>query len=76
MIVLAAKIMKHMPDHSSVTRTVWSVRSWPALSRQGGWCSSPQPTHRDWQLWAEHTSAMQELPAKAEISNGLSIFLP
>lgn len=39
--------------------------------------SSPRPAHRNWQLCSEYCgrSETQGLPAKAEISNGLAIFL-
>lgn len=80
-VALAAELMKHMPDHYSITqdRAVRSFCSWTVMSWQSEAekCSSPHPAHGNWQLWSEHRgrSETQELPAKAEISNGLSIFL-
>lgn len=73
--------MKHMPDHYSVTqdRALWSFHSWTVMSWQSEAekHSSPCPAHRNWQFWSEYCgrSETQELPVKAEISNGLSIFL-
>lgn len=80
-VALAAELMKHMPDNYSVTQDCavrsfcsWTVMSWQSEAEKR---SSPHPAHGNWQLWFEYRgrSETQELPAKAEISNGLSIFL-
>lgn len=81
MIALAAELMKYMPDHYSATqdRAVWSFRSWTVVSWQSEAekRSSPRPAHGSRQLWSESCgrSETRELPAKAEISTGLSVFL-